>query len=168
MTRMASDTRLRAKPSITLTKRPRKVTMSHLSNPLATASQIYQVSSPHALPVELQDSIRFYTARLTQAAGILLRLPQDITAQANVLLFRYWLIDDLMAHEYSVGRFPHSSILTSQEAKLIEPGCLCGNHLPNGQSIRLTALSAQHYKRFRIPALCLFVPILRPGGCRSP
>ncbi|PQE03583.1 hypothetical protein CJF31_00010135 [Rutstroemia sp. NJR-2017a BVV2] len=45
--------------------------------------------------------IRFYTARLTQAAGILLRLPQDITAQANVLLFRYWLVDDLMQYEFS-------------------------------------------------------------------
>ena len=76
--------------------------MSHLSNALATAAQLYQKTSAHALPIELQDSIRFYTARLTQAAGILLRLPNDITAQANVLLFRYWLIDDLLQHESSV------------------------------------------------------------------
>jgi hypothetical protein len=61
--------------------------------------------------VELQESIRFYTARLTQAAGLLLRLPQDITAQANVLLFRYWLIDGLMEWEFSVRlllQFPNS------------------------------------------------------------
>jgi hypothetical protein len=76
--------------------------MSPLSNPLATADQLYRKTSYNALPVELQDSIRFYTARLTQAAGILLRLPQDITAQANVLLFRYWVVDDLLAHEFSV------------------------------------------------------------------
>ncbi|KAF4624617.1 hypothetical protein G7Y89_g13553 [Cudoniella acicularis] len=75
--------------------------MSHLSNPLATAEQLYKNASIGSLPVELQDSIRFYTARLTQAAGILLRLPQDITAQANVLLFRYWLVDDLVQHELS-------------------------------------------------------------------
>ncbi|QSZ35262.1 hypothetical protein DSL72_008131 [Monilinia vaccinii-corymbosi] len=75
--------------------------MSHLYNPLATAQQLYQTTSNNTLPIELQDSIRFYTARLTQAAGILLRLPQDITAQANVLLCRYWLVDDLMQHEYS-------------------------------------------------------------------
>jgi hypothetical protein len=81
---------------------PPSTKMSHLSNPLATAAQLYQQTSAHALPIELQDSIRFYTARLTQAAGILLRLPQEITAQANVLLFRYWLIDDLLQHEYSV------------------------------------------------------------------
>jgi hypothetical protein len=76
--------------------------MSHLSNPLATAEQLRQKALVNSLPAEIQDSIRFYTARLTQAAGILLRLPQDITAQANVLLYRYWLVDDLMQHEFSV------------------------------------------------------------------
>ncbi|EKD16779.1 uncharacterized protein L3040_006279 [Drepanopeziza brunnea f. sp. 'multigermtubi'] len=77
--------------------------MSHLSNPLATTSQLYaqSASNPSALPLEIQDSIRFYTARLTQAAGILLRMPQDITAQANVLLFRYWAVDRLMEWEFS-------------------------------------------------------------------
>lgn len=76
--------------------------MAHLINPLATSAQLYQINTPNSLPIELQDSIRFYTARLTQAAGILLRLPQDITAQANVLLFRYWLVDGLLEHEFSV------------------------------------------------------------------
>lgn len=77
--------------------------MSYLYNPLATAQQLYQITSNNRLPAELQDSIRFHTARLTQAAGILLRLPQDITAQSNVLLYRYWLVDDLMQYEFSVG-----------------------------------------------------------------
>jgi hypothetical protein len=79
--------------------------MAHLSNPLATASQLYQLNNANSLPADLQESIRFYTARLTQAAGILLRLPQDITAQANVLLFRYWLVDDILDHELSVCVF---------------------------------------------------------------
>ncbi|KAH7386555.1 cyclin-like protein, partial [Cadophora sp. MPI-SDFR-AT-0126] len=74
--------------------------MSHLINPLATTAQLISNPSSH-LPTEIQDSIRFYTARLTQAAGILLRLPQDITAQANVLLFRYWLVDGMMEWEFS-------------------------------------------------------------------
>jgi hypothetical protein len=86
--------------------------MSHLSNPLATAAQLYQITSSNDLPTELQESIRFYTARLTQAAGILLRLPQDITAQANVLLYRYWLVDDLMDHEFSVRFFFAPSLNT--------------------------------------------------------
>lgn len=76
--------------------------MSHLSNPLATTEQLFKNVSNNPLPTELLDSIRFYTARLTQAAGVLLRLSQDITAQANVLLFRYWLVDDIMRHEFSV------------------------------------------------------------------
>ncbi|RDL31492.1 Uncharacterized protein BP5553_09701 [Venustampulla echinocandica] len=75
--------------------------MAHLSNPLATAEQLYQKTSDNSLPIEIQDGIRFYTARLTQAAGLLLRLGQDITAQANVLLFRYWLVDGFMNHEFS-------------------------------------------------------------------
>lgn len=34
---------------------------------------------------------------------MLLELPQSTTAQANVLLARYWLIEPLMAHEFSVS-----------------------------------------------------------------
>lgn len=76
--------------------------MTHLSNPLVTVSQLIQGASlNNEIPQELQESIRFYTARLTQAAGILLRLSQDITAQANVLLFRYWAEVGLMKNEFS-------------------------------------------------------------------
>lgn len=81
--------------------------MSHLSNPLATTRQLLSRTASNALPPELQDCIRFYTARLTQAAGILLQLPQDITAQAIVILHRYWLVDDIMSHEFSVSRLFH-------------------------------------------------------------
>ncbi|KAI9745534.1 MAG: hypothetical protein M1818_001068 [Claussenomyces sp. TS43310] len=74
--------------------------MSHLSNPLATAQQLYDRSSTR-VPAELQASILFAAARLTQAAGILLRLPQDVAAQAIVLLQRFLLVADLMASEFS-------------------------------------------------------------------
>lgn len=77
-------------------------TMSHLSNALATAEQLESRSLGNGLPAELQDSIRFSTARLTQAACLLLRLPQSIAAQAVVTLFRYWLTGDLMRYEFSV------------------------------------------------------------------
>lgn len=87
-----------------------EATMAHLYNPLATAQQLYRNSSNNELPAELQDTVRFHTARLTQAAGILLRLPQDITAQANVLLYRYWLVDDLMQYEYSVCEVSVSAV----------------------------------------------------------
>ncbi|PBP28440.1 cyclin domain-containing protein [Diplocarpon rosae] len=76
--------------------------MSHLSNPLATPHQLHALTTlNHPLPPELQDSIRFHTARLTQAAGLLLRLPQNITAQANVLLFRFWTVEAYMKWEFS-------------------------------------------------------------------
>jgi cyclin L len=77
--------------------------MSHLWNPLATAQQLEESNVSNALPGELQDSIRFYTARLTQAAGILLRLPQDIAAQAVAVLMRFWIVEKLMLYEFSVS-----------------------------------------------------------------
>ncbi|CAM1511590.1 Fc.00g091030.m01.CDS01 [Cosmosporella sp. VM-42] len=75
--------------------------MTHLTNPLATASQLYQRSSFSNLPQDLLESIFITTQCLTQAAGRLLELPQSVTAQANVVLSRYWLIDSPMAHEFS-------------------------------------------------------------------
>jgi hypothetical protein len=81
--------------------------MSHLWNPLATAQQLEASNADNALPGELQDSIRYSTALLTQAAGILLRLPQDIAAQALVVLMKFWVVEKLMQYEFSVSKtFP--------------------------------------------------------------
>ncbi|KAI1409412.1 cyclin-like protein [Hypoxylon sp. FL1857] len=75
--------------------------MAHMTNPLATVDQLYQRTSFSALPSDLQDIIFFTTQCLTQAAGILLRVPQSVTAQANVVLARYWLIESPLSHEFS-------------------------------------------------------------------
>ncbi|KAM7187038.1 cyclin-L2 [Rhypophila sp. PSN 637] len=75
--------------------------MAHMTNPLATPDQLYQRRSFSALPAELQDAIFYSTQCLTQAAGVLLQLPQSSTAQANVVLARYWLVEPLMSHEFS-------------------------------------------------------------------
>ncbi|KAK0743929.1 cyclin-like protein, partial [Schizothecium vesticola] len=75
--------------------------MSHMTNPLATPEQLYQRRSIGSLPTELQDVIFFSAQCLTQAAGLLLQLPQSTTAQANVILARYWLVEPLMSHEFS-------------------------------------------------------------------
>lgn len=62
---------------------------SPLANPLATIAQLETSSSQlDGLPVDLELSIRFAGARLTQAAGILLRLPQEVIAQAIVVFAR--------------------------------------------------------------------------------
>ncbi|KAH6607627.1 hypothetical protein Trco_003940 [Trichoderma cornu-damae] len=75
--------------------------MSLLTNPLATPTQLYHRTSSSALPQDLRDAVFVATQCLTQAAGRLLQLPQSVTAQANVLLARYWLADSPMAHEFS-------------------------------------------------------------------
>lgn len=65
---------------------------SPLSNPLATVEQL-EISSSQldGVPANLETSIRFASARLIQAAGILLRLPQEVIAQAIVIFTRYWV-----------------------------------------------------------------------------
>lgn len=64
---------------------------SQLLNPLINSAQLdASASQLDGVPKDLEDSVRFETARLIQAAGILLRLPQEIIAQAIVTLQRYW------------------------------------------------------------------------------
>ncbi|KAF3806585.1 hypothetical protein GCG54_00008100 [Colletotrichum gloeosporioides] len=75
--------------------------MAHMTNPLATAEQLYKRNTFSSLPADLQDVIFYETQILTQAAGVLLDLPQSTTAQANVLLARYWLVESPMAQEFS-------------------------------------------------------------------
>ncbi|CAO2648066.1 Nn.00g089880.m01.CDS01 [Neocucurbitaria sp. VM-36] len=68
---------------------------SPLANPLATVAQLETSGSQlDGIPADLEDSIRFAGARLTQAAGILLRLPQEVIAQAIVLFMRFWVGPD--------------------------------------------------------------------------
>ncbi|KAH7400596.1 cyclin-like protein [Phaeosphaeria sp. MPI-PUGE-AT-0046c] len=68
---------------------------SPLANPLATVTQLETSGSLlDGIPADLEDSVRFAGARLTQAAGILLRLPQEVIAQAVVVFMRFWLGPD--------------------------------------------------------------------------
>ncbi|KAI1105824.1 cyclin-like protein [Jackrogersella minutella] len=75
--------------------------MAHMKNPLATPDQLYQRTSFSALPSDLQDMIFFTTQVLTQAAGILLRIPQSVASQAGVVLARYWLVESPLSYEFS-------------------------------------------------------------------
>ncbi|KAL4753032.1 autophagocytosis associated protein [Aspergillus terricola var. indicus] len=66
--------------------------LKYLSNALATPEQLTSSSSAiDGVPTELETSVRFAGTQLTQAAGILLRLSQDIIAQAIVIFTRFWL-----------------------------------------------------------------------------
>jgi hypothetical protein len=66
--------------------------LTHLSNALATPGQLSASSSSiDGVPSDLEASIRCAGAQLTQAAGVLLHLSQDIIAQAIVIFTRFWL-----------------------------------------------------------------------------
>ncbi|KAF2016229.1 cyclin-L2 [Aaosphaeria arxii CBS 175.79] len=65
---------------------------SPLANFQATVEQLETSGSQlDGIPVDLEESIRFAGARLTQAAGVLLRLPQEVIAQAIILFTRFWI-----------------------------------------------------------------------------
>ncbi|PGH28772.1 hypothetical protein GX50_08485 [[Emmonsia] crescens] len=66
--------------------------LGNLSNPLATPAQLETSSSSlDSIPADLEASIRYAAVRLTQAAGVLLHLPQDVIAQAIVMFTRFWV-----------------------------------------------------------------------------
>lgn len=66
--------------------------LKHLSNALATPDQLSNSSSLiDGVSSDLEASIRCAGVQLTQAAGVLLRLSQDIIAQAIVTFSRFWL-----------------------------------------------------------------------------
>jgi cyclin L len=62
-----------------------------LANPLATAAQLYSLQDDDRSPAENGQSLRFAQAILTQAAGVLLQLPQGVIATSLVLLQRFWV-----------------------------------------------------------------------------
>jgi cyclin L len=68
---------------------------SHLTNSLATSAQLETSASQlDGTPRDVEDSVRYETARLIQAAGILLRLPQEIIATAIITLQRFLIGPD--------------------------------------------------------------------------
>ena len=63
-----------------------------LSNFLATVPQVSSSSSQlDGIPADLEASIRYAGASLTQAAGILLRLPQEVIATAVITFTRFYV-----------------------------------------------------------------------------
>ena len=82
------------------------IQLSHLANPLAASVQLETSASQlDGVPRDIEDSVRFETARLLQAAGVLLRLPQELIAQSIILLYRFWTGADggsLLEHDSAV------------------------------------------------------------------
>lgn len=65
--------------------------LEHLANPLVTVEQLYLLQDDDRGRAENGQSVRYAQALLTQAAGVLLRLPQEVVATSLVLLQRFWI-----------------------------------------------------------------------------
>jgi cyclin L len=66
--------------------------LSSLCHALATPAQLSTSSSQlDAVPADLESSVRLAGTQLTQVAGIALDLPQEIIAQAIVVLLRFYI-----------------------------------------------------------------------------
>lgn len=111
--------------------------LKHLSNALATPNQLSNSSSSiDGVPSDLETSIRCAGAQLTQAAGVLLNLSQDIIAQAIVLFTRFWLGAEggsLRIYSAKVGMAPRTKLsnLGSFHLLILNPGCIRFSTLPN-------------------------------------
>lgn len=83
----------------------------HLINPLVTPQQLLDLSNREG---DGGQSLRFALAQLTSAAGILLRLPQEVSAQAIVLLLRFLLCSRAEDREgFSAKTYSAASIYLS-------------------------------------------------------
>ncbi|KAF2633679.1 hypothetical protein BU25DRAFT_11067 [Macroventuria anomochaeta] len=85
---------------------------SPLANPLAAVAQLETSGSRlDGIPQDLEDSVRYAGARLTQAAGVLLRLPQEVIAQAIIVFMRFWVgAEGGSLAEFGAGQVSASSL----------------------------------------------------------
>lgn len=78
-------------------------TLEHLANKLVTSEQLSRLQDGLYWTDQAQ-SIRFAQAELTQAAGVLLRLSQEVIACALVILQRVWINLDEYEEKVPSGR----------------------------------------------------------------
>lgn len=87
--------------------------ISILSNPIANVAQLSTSGSQFdGVSSDLETSAIHIGARLTQIAGILLRLPQEVIAKAIVIFTRFWVGPDggsLKEHDINVSNGSRSS-----------------------------------------------------------
>lgn len=98
-----------------------------LSNSLATAEQISTSSSSlDGIPSDLESSIRLAGLEITQAAGILLGLPQDVVAQAMIIFTRFYLGPEGGSYRINSAKVSFSGTKLPSRALTIPPskGCL--------------------------------------------
>lgn len=121
---------------------------------MATVGQLETSGSQlDGIPPDLEDSIRFAGARLTQAAGILLRLPQEAIAQAIVVFMRFWTGPE----GGSLAEFGAEVLSRRASRKYTRtnhvPASVSILALPHHQAICIPEISAKSYKRIHLPHL---------------
>ena len=118
---------------------PESEQLSSLSNPLATIDQLSTSSSQlDGVPAHLESSLRFAGAQLTQAAGILLRLPQEIIAQAIVNLQRFYIGSEGGSFKINAVKVRpqfYSLKLSERLSANRRTGCFCSITIHDGQDL---------------------------------
>jgi hypothetical protein len=129
---------------------------SSLANPLATAEQLSSSGSNiDGVSRELQSSAIFLGARLTQIAGILLRLPQDTIAQAIVIFTRFWIgPDGGSLREYSVK--VRESLNLAEAISDESQGCFHGCSVFDRKAFIISKITKEYHQRFCLHRLFEF------------
>nr|XP_019011439.1 cyclin-dependent protein kinase regulator [Kwoniella pini CBS 10737]OCF50220.1 cyclin-dependent protein kinase regulator [Kwoniella pini CBS 10737] len=86
--------------------------MAHAPHPLATLDQIIKSpSSIDGIPKEVEDDLRTTGCMLIQEAGVMLGLPQDTIATAQVIFQRFYYVSSL--YSFGVNDISISSLFLS-------------------------------------------------------
>ena len=112
--------------------------LASISNALATVDQLSTSSSTlDGIPKDLEESMRYAGVELTQAAGVLLHLPQETIARAIVIFLRFYLGPEggsFRIHNLKVRSNRKLSLAGSNS--IIHPtGCLCGVTIHHSKGI---------------------------------
>lgn len=125
--------------------------LSSLCHFLATPEQLSTSSSQlDGVPLDLESSIRLAGTQLTQAAGILLRLPQDVIAHAIVIFLRFFIgpqggsVRTYAAQVWSIACALRESPELARDLRTI--GCIGGVPLHDGEDFSLSANTSRAVK----------------------
>jgi hypothetical protein len=124
---------------------------SPLANPLVTVAQLETSGSQlDGIPPDLEDSIRFAGARLIQAAGILLKLPQEAIAQAIVVFTRFWVGPE-GGSLADLGAEVRSNDISSYRAVNVTTASISRCPVSYYQAFCLPKVTAKPRQRIRLP-----------------
>ena len=140
--------------------------LASLSNPLVSLDQLSSSSSQlDGLSPELENSVRFGGVQLTQAAGVLLRLPQEIIAQAVVIFTRFYTGPEggsFLLNPVKVNLRLLSS--SSRHSPCLFLGCIGRIIVHDRQNLIPTSDAPIDFKRLRISIIECAYHVER-GGC---